>query len=106
MLHSTSSTDEQRYLPTTTATRGSGLQSKTSALHSGPSHPEPASPIYWRLHPRSSQDVPFFQVPASARERRVPTRCHGGDSTAAFGSEGQSRHKDGKLAILVDQDMP
>ena len=54
MLHSTPSTDEQRYLPKTTATSGSGLQRETSASNSGPSHPEPASPIDLRLHPRSS----------------------------------------------------
>ena len=64
MLHSTSSTDEQRYLPKTTATSGYGLQHETSASHSGPSHPEPASPFYWRLQPRSSQGVRLFQVPA------------------------------------------
>ena len=78
MLQSTSFTDKQRYLPKTTATNGSGLQHETSASHSGPSHPEPASPIHRRLHPRSSQDVRVFQVPAVAPRTTGPhslTRC-------------------------------
>ena len=54
MLHSTPSTDEQRYLPKTTATSGSGLQNETPVVHSGPLHSEPASSIYQRLHPTSS----------------------------------------------------
>ena len=44
-FHSTPSTDEQRYLPKTTANSGSGLQPGTSASNSRPSHPETASTI-------------------------------------------------------------
>ena len=36
---STPTTDEQRYLPKTTATSGSGLQHETSASNSGPQNP-------------------------------------------------------------------
>ena len=86
-LHSTPNTDEQRYLPKTTATSGSGLQHETSAFNSGPSYPELASPIYRRLHPRSSRTYAFFMCQRWA-ERRVPTRCHGVDSTTAPGPKG------------------
>ena len=48
----------------------------------------------------------FFKCQRWARERRVPARCHGVDTTAAPGSVGQSRHENGRLAIIVDQDMP
>ena len=54
MLHSTFSNDEQRYLPNTTATSGSGLQHQSAASYSGPSHPEPASTTCRRLYPRLS----------------------------------------------------
>ena len=73
MLSSTSSPDEQRYLPTiaetptdivnledistTTAISGSGLQQDSTASTPGPSHREPASNPSWRLHPHSSQDA-------------------------------------------------
>ena len=69
MPHPTSSTDMQHYLVKTTATSGSGLQNETSASHSGPSHPELASPMYWRLYPRSFHDVRGFQVTAVGPRR-------------------------------------
>ena len=71
MLHSTSSTDKQRYSPKPTAARGSGLQHDTSASHSGSSHPE-------RL-------AYLLAVPPALGPRRTPfSSASGGPANAGF----------------------
>ena len=62
---SSSCIDEHRYLPKTTASSGFGLHS-TNLLLRVPGHSTLSTPrlLIGELHPRSSQDVWSFQVPA------------------------------------------
>ena len=56
-----------------------------------------------RARPRT---YAFFECQRWVRERRVPTPSHGVDSTAGPDLEGQSRPREGRLAITVDQNTP